>query len=272
MVPKYFDIHSHINDVRFDDDRDEVLVRMREGDFFAIDVGTDEKTSAGVVTLSENSNGLIYASIGVHPIDDITAQFNEVVFAKQADSPRVVAIGECGLDYSRLSDVPNVEAEKARQKELFEAQVDFAIKRNLPLMIHCRDSEKQLADAHRDVLKIFNNKKEEAGAKLRGNIHFFSKTIEIAREYIKLGFTISFTGVITFTNEYDDVVRLAPLTSIMAETDCPYVAPKSRRGKRNEPIFVEEVYRKIADLRGEDFETVRAAIVENALRSFSILA
>lgn len=137
-------------------------------------------------------------------------------------------------------------------------------------MIHCRDSEKSLADAHRDAIGIFAAKKKEAGERLRGNIHFFSQTTEIAREYFALGFTISFTGVITFTHEYDEVVRFAPLDHIMAETDCPYVAPAPYRGKRNEPIYVEEVVKKIAELRGEDFEVVREALVQNAFRVFNI--
>ncbi|KKT60068.1 MAG: Sec-independent protein TatD [Parcubacteria group bacterium GW2011_GWC1_44_26] len=109
-----------------------------------------------------------------------------------------------------------------------------------------------------------------AGERLRGNIHFFSQTIEIAREYFALDFTISITGVITFSNEYDEVVRLSPLDKIMSETDCPYVSPAPYRGKRNEPIFVEEVVKKIAEIRNEDFETVRSALVQNAIRVFNI--
>lgn len=270
MAPKFFDIHSHVNDVRFDDDRADVLARMHENSVFAIDVGTDEKTSREVVAMAGNAGGGIFAAIGVHPIDDSRAQFNYESFLKIADSSRVVAIGECGLDYSRLEDVPDIDIEKLRQRKLFEAQVDFAIERNLPLMIHCRDSKKDLADAHRDVLAVLVTRKTDAGSRLRGNVHFFSQTIEIAREYFELGFTISFTGVITFAHEYDEVIRLAPLDKIMSETDCPYVAPAPYRGKRNEPVYVIEVVKKIAELRGEDFETVRAALVENAFRTFNI--
>ncbi len=270
MLPLYFDIHAHVNDTRFDEDRDEVLARMRERGVWAIMVGTDYKSSQEAATMASFAGGGVYATIGVHPIDDRDEKFNEPFFAELATGPRIVAVGECGLDYSRLADVEDIAAEKMRQKELFEAQVDFALAQNLPLMLHVRDSGKTLADAHRDVLAVLASRKIVAGKKLRGNVHFFSQTIDIAREYFALGFAISFTVVITFSNEYDEVVRLAPLDKIMSETDCPYVAPVPYRGKRNEPIFVEEIVKKIAELRNEDFETVRATLVQNALRTFNI--
>lgn len=270
MIPKFFDIHAHVNDARFDEDRAEVLLSMRERGFSAIMVGTDEKSSQDVSAMATKVPGGVFACIGVHPIDDTKAQFNKAIFSKIADNPLVVAVGECGIDYSRLDEVKDRDSEKARQKELFEAQVDFAIERNLPLMIHCRDSEKTLADAHRAVLDILVQKKKEAGECLRGDVHFFSQTIEIAKEYFALGFSISFTGVITFTHEYDDVVRFSPLEKIMAETDSPYVAPAPYRGKRNDPRYVEEVVKKIAEIRGEDFDMVRSALVQNALKMFGI--
>lgn len=270
MLPQYFDIHAHVNDERFSEDRIEVLERMREHGVFAIVVGTDYKSSQEAANIASFVEDGVYASIGVHPIDDRNEKFREPFFAELSVGPRVVAVGECGLDYSRLADVSDVALEKARQKKLFEEQIDFALARNLPLMIHCRDSDKALADAHRDVLALLKTKKNIAAGRLRGNIHFFSQTIDIAREYFALDFTISITGVITFSNEYDEVVRLSPLDKIMSETDCPYVAPVPYRGKRNEPIYVEEIVKRIAEIRGEDFETVRSALVQNALRVFNI--
>lgn len=270
MLPKFFDIHAHVNDARFDEDRNNVLARMRECGVWAIMVGTDYKSSQQAAMMSSFVSEGVFASIGVHPIDDKDERFREPFFADLVTCPRIVAIGECGLDYSRLSDVEDVEAEKTRQQILFKAQIDFALAHNLPIMLHVRDSDKSLADAHQDILEILSEKKNMAGERLSGNVHFFSQTIDIAREYFALDFTISFTGVITFSNEYDEVVRLAPLDKIMSETDCPYVSPVPYRGKRNEPIFVEEVVRKIAELRNENFETVRAALVQNALRTFNI--
>lgn len=270
MIPQFFDIHAHINDERFNDDRREVLARMREHGVYAIVVGTDYQSSQEAANMASFAEEGVYASIGVHPIDDRNEKFREPFFAELATSSKVVAVGECGLDYSRLDDAENVAEEKERQKKLFEEQIDFALAKNLPLMIHCRDSKKELADAHKDVLTLLKTKKNMAEERLRGNIHFFAQTIEIAREYFELDFTISFTGVITFSNEYDEVVRLAPLDKIMSETDCPYVSPVPYRGKRNEPIYVEEVVKRIAEIRGEDFETVRSAFVQNALRVFNI--
>ncbi|TAN36574.1 TatD family deoxyribonuclease [Patescibacteria group bacterium] len=269
-LPRFFDIHAHVNDVAFDVDRNAVLSRMREKNIFAIMVGTDHKTSQGAAMMASFADSGVYASIGVHPIDDQGALFREPFFDDLVAFPRVVAVGECGLDYSRLSDTIDVPAEKARQRKLFEAQVDFATEKNLPLMIHCRDSDKALADAHRDIISILATKKKDNGEKVRGNIHFFAQNIDIAREYFALDFTISFTGVITFSREYDEVIRMAPLDRILSETDCPYVAPIPYRGKRNEPIYVEEIVKKIAEIRNEDFETVRAALVQNAIRVFNI--
>ncbi|MCK9345291.1 MAG: TatD family hydrolase [Candidatus Pacebacteria bacterium] len=270
MIPQFFDIHGHLNDVQFDQDRDVVLERMKMRSVGGVVVGTDEKTSREVVEMAEKSPEQIYAAIGIHPIDNRNEKFHESVFAELAQSPRVIAVGECGLDYSRPAEVSDVSLEKKRQRALFEEQIDFAIAHNLPLMLHIRDCDKARADAHRDVLAILTEKKKTAGEALRGDVHFFAQTLEIAREYFALGFTISFTGVITFSREYDEVIREAPLESIMSETDCPYVAPVPYRGKRNEPIYVEEVVKKIAEIRGEDFETVRAQLVANVIRTFNL--
>ncbi|MBI5400903.1 MAG: TatD family hydrolase [Candidatus Yonathbacteria bacterium] len=284
-MPQFFDIHAHVNDVRYDEDRNNVLARMREREVFAIMVGTDYKSSQDVAMMASFVDDGVYATIGVHP-NDTDGLFREEIFTDLLAVRRVVAVGECGLDYSRLGDIPDVVLEKKRQRELFSAQIDFAIAHDLPLMLHVRDSEGLArpgrvsrhssgdlsadSDAHRDTIAILNEKKKNASARLRGNVHFFSQTIDIAREYFAIDFTISFTGVITFSHEYDEVVRLAPLDRIMSETDCPYVTPMPYRGKRNEPIFVEEVVKRIAEIRGEDFETVRTALVQNALRTFNI--
>ena len=277
MLPQFFDIHSHINDSSFDGDRESVLARMHERGVWTVAVGTDYKSSQDAVTIASFAEDGVFASIGVPPADDKGALFREPFFTDLLASPRIVAVGECGLDYSRLptgqaglADIPDVPTEKQRQHTLFEAQVDFAIAHDLPLMIHCRDSDKGLADAHRDILAMLAAKKKLAGSKLKGNIHFFSQTIDIAREYFALDFTVSFTGVITFSREYDEVIRLAPLDRILSETDCPFVTPIPHRGKRNEPIFVEEVVKKIAEIRNEDPETVRTALVRNALRAFGL--
>lgn len=270
MIPRFFDIHAHVHDKAFDADRSIVVERMLREGVWSIMVGTDRKTSQEVVALASRYEQGVYASIGVHPIDDQNETFDAVFFGELIRAGKVVAVGECGLDYSRLEGDGDHADEKRRQKELFEQQIDFALDHNLPLMIHCRDRDKERADAHRDVLAILREKKDAGAGKLRGNVHFFSQTHHIAEEYNDLGFTASFTGVITFTHEYDEVIKSSPLTTIMTETDCPYVAPAPFRGKRNEPSFVTHVVEKIAALRGEDFEVVRAQMVANAMRVFNI--
>ena len=145
----------------------------------------------------------------------------------------------------------------------FEAQIDIAVKYNKPLMIHCRD-------AYPEVLKILTDKKEIHGDKLRGNFHFFAGTLEEAQQILDLGFNFSFTGVITFAKQYEDLVKMAPLDRIFSETDCPYVTPAPYRGKRNEPAYVSEVVKKIAEIKEMDTEAVNAQIVKNAVNFFSL--
>lgn len=260
MMPSFFDIHSHINDKQFDGDIVAVIEQMRQEDVWSIIVGTDRRSSQLAAQISYFYPHL-YSAIGIHPTDNPTEHFWLEYFEELAASPKVVAVGECGLDYFRAKD--ESAEEKKRQKDLFEHQLEFAVAINKPLMIHCRA-------AHTDMLDILASKKKEHGDKLRGNIHFFSEGKETAQKYFDLDFSISFTGVLTFTSDYDAVVRYAPLEKIMSETDSPYVAPVPYRGERNDPRRVKEVVKRIAQIRGEDYEKVRKAMVDNALRVFNI--
>lgn len=259
--PLYFDAHSHINDPRFDADIDEVLSRMKEAGVWSLVVGTEKNLSSAAVKLAKEHDG-IFASVGLHPTDAREEKFDDVFYRTLANNPKTLAIGECGLDYFRLNEEDR-KKEEMRQRDTFESQLELAVSLNKPLMIHCRN-------AHQDMLEILTSKKREHGDKLRGNIHFFSEGSETAKKYFDLDFTISFTGVITFARDYDETVRYAPLDLILSETDCPYVTPAPYRGKRNEPLYVREVVKKIAEIREEDFETVRAELVKNTFRVFSI--
>lgn len=258
--PRFFDVHSHVNDARFDSDRIEVIERTLRGDVFTISVGTDRRSSQLVTQMAEFYDGM-YSSIGIHPTDNTKEEFNEKYFTQLASSSKVVAVGECGLDYLRAADAS--ADEKKRQKDLFETQIEFAARIGKPLMVHCRD-------AHSDAIDILSSKKREYGEKLSGNIHFFSAGRDTAKQYLELGFSMSFSGVVTFAREYDDAVRYIPLDMIMSETDSPYAAPVPFRGRRNEPLYVEEVVKKIAEIRGEPFEAVAPALVANAFRIFGI--
>lgn len=252
-VPKYFDIHSHLNFKDYEEDWEEVIKRLHKTETHTIVIGTDLANSRKAVEIAEKHDG-IYASIGIHPIDDKRGEFNEAEFEKLVGNLKVVAIGECGLDF--------YHAEKAsdfnRQKDLFLKQLNFAVKNGKSLMIHARN-------AYQELLNILEPLKQELGGKLRGNIHFFSGTWEEAERFHAIGFTTSFTAVITLTPEFDEVVKKSPLNMILSETDAPFVPPANRKGERNEPSYVSEVVKRMAEIRGEDFERVRAALVENAL-------
>ena len=245
-MPKYFDIHSHLNFPDYDQDREEVIARLKETETHTITVGTDFESSKWAVELTDQYEE-IYACIGIHPIDAKNSDIS--LFSDLAKHPKVVAIGECGLDFYHAKKSEDYE----RQKNLFLDQINFAIKYNKPLMIHARD-------AYEEILEILEQFKE-----LRGNIHFFAGSLDIAKRFLQIGFTMSFTGVITFTHDYDEVIKNLPLNMIMSETDAPYVSPVPYRGKRNEPSYVGEVVKKIAEIRGESEETVRVVLVNNAL-------
>ncbi len=260
MDKKYIDIHAHINFADFSEDRDEVVSRAQKNGVSIINVGTRHTTSIEVTRLTEKYENM-YATIGVHPIYSDKEEFNENAFSELLENKKVVAIGECGLDYYHLSG--DVEAMKEKQKEIFRKQIELAIKFDRPMMIHCRD-------AYGDILEILNEYKKTAGETLRGNIHFFAGTKNEAEKFLNLGFDLSFTGVITFAPQYKELVEFVPIDKIHAETDCPYVAPAPNRGKRNEPVFVIDVVKKIAEIKGISAEALSKQLILNAQKLFNL--
>lgn len=265
IEPEYIDIHSHISFPDFDGDREAVIGRMKERNIWAIDVGVDFENSRKA---SENSaaNQNIFASAGLHPSDTASEIFDKAAYRKLFANHKVVAVGECGLDYFRLhennqaSQKLKVESGKERQEEIFKKHIELAIELNKPLIIHCRL-------AHDDVLDILNSYRSPM---LRGDIHFFSGNWKQAQKYFDFGFLISFTGVITFTRDYDEIIKQSPLEKIMIETDAPFVAPVPYRGKRNEPLYVVEVAKKIAEIKNISCEEVAKTTTENAIRLFNL--
>lgn len=266
MKPKFFDVHSHISFSDFKKDYHDVIARMRKKNVWTITVGVDKKSSDRAVTFTQQYEE-VYAAIGLHPADNTKETFDPNFYNFLAKNKKVVAIGECGLDYFRIKEGDTKE--KDRQKKEFENQIKFALEVDLPLMLHCRPSDGKM-DAYEDVLEILERYKKDHGDKLRGNSHFFTGSTEIAERFLKIGFALSFTGVITFTEDYDEIVRLTPMDMILIETDAPYVAPKPYRGKRNEPSYVVEVAKRIAEIKGMNAEVVREKLVENSLRIFNI--
>jgi TatD DNase family protein len=261
MERAYVDIHSHLNLEHFAHDLPEVVMRMRAQQVCTIVVGVDAATSQKAVLLAENYPE-IYACVGIHPVDDLHAVFDPDWLSVLAAHERVVAIGECGLDYYRTDD-PN---EKKRQSNIFSAQIEFAATHSLPLMLHGRPTRGTM-DAYEDMLAILEDMSRRYST-VRGNAHFFVGSIPIARRFLALNFTLSFPGVITFAREYDEVVQYVPVDMLHAETDAPYATPEPYRGTRNEPVYVTEIVAKIAQIKGHDVETVRAVLRENARRVF----
>ncbi|MES2953709.1 MAG: TatD family hydrolase [Patescibacteria group bacterium] len=260
MEFSFFDVHSHIQDKAFDTDRAEVILRMKEKGIGSIVAGCDPEMNEGAVALAE-AHDFLWATVGLHPVEGSVLPYDGDTLRRLAEHPKVVAIGETGLDYFHITDPEKREA----QKDLFETQIHLAEDVGKPLMIHIRPSKGSRADAYWDALLLLDQ-----FPKAKGNIHFFAGDPKVAEEYLKRGFTLSLTGVLTFAREYDEVVKNAPLEMILSETDCPYVAPAPYRGKRNEPLYVEEVVKKIAEIRGEDVEAVGRAMVENAIRVFGL--
>lgn len=261
---KYFDAHCHIQFAQYDEDRDAVLASMREAEVGAVIVGTDSTHSKQAVDLADGET--LFASIGLHPNDKPSEGYDDAYYAELARNPTVVAIGECGLDYFRPEDP---EAEKARQKDVFMRHIELAAVTDKPLMIHARPSKGSM-DAYLDTAELLREAQSVHGDRVRGNMHFYVGDVETTKKLLELGCTFSFTAVLTFARDYDEVIRYLPLDRTLTETDAPYVAPASRRGQRNDPLAVIDVVNAIAEIRGENPERVREAVFENAKRVFRL--
>ncbi|MBI2639628.1 MAG: TatD family hydrolase [Candidatus Sungbacteria bacterium] len=300
-IPKLFDIHTHVQFAAFRDDADLVIKRARDSGVWMVNVGTQKDTAARAVGFTEKYTEGVYAAVGLHPIHTeksyhdeqelgITNKelggfesrgevFDYEYYKKLAENPKVVAIGECGLDYAvfvreqrerqqkRASaetcgegGLP-IEERKAKQHRVFLQQIKLAAEVKKPLMIHCRQ-------AFPDLIQILSSKLQVLSSP-PGIIHFFSGVKEDAKELLDLGFSFSFGGVITFSRDYDEVVKYIPMERILLETDAPYVAPIPYRGKRNEPLYVIEVAKKLAELKNLSVEEVSEMTTKNALALFS---
>jgi len=259
MHMKFFDAHAHLQLSQFDEDRSAVLARMVESDTAAIMVGVDLRTSRGAVVLAEKYD-FLWAAVGLHPNDNPSEAFDAGAFEELAQNPRVVAIGECGLDYFRSG---GTDEERGAQKSRFEKQIKLAAEVQKPLIIHCRN-------AHDDMLEILATARTHHGDALKIVMHFFTVSGEVAQKYIDLDCYLSFPGPITYADMYDDSIRMAALERILVETDSPFAAPVPFRGKRNEPSYVPQIIEKIAFVRGEETVALQEQILENARSVFGL--
>jgi TatD DNase family protein len=252
------DTHVHLDFEQFDQDREAVLRRAFEaGVTWLVDVGADLASSRRAVALAMREPR-VWAAVGIHPhdADTVTPPALDELRAL-AMGPRVLAIGETGLDYYRdLSPRP-------RQRDAFAAQLALAQELGLPVIVHDRE-------AHADALSILRAA-ARAGNELRGVLHCFSGDPDFAREVLDLGFYVGIDGPVTYpgARTLSEVARLVPLERLLLETDSPYLAPQARRGKRNEPAYVRLVAERVAELRGLSPEEVGRVTSDNACALFN---
>lgn len=254
-----FDAHTHIHFPAYDFDREEVIKRAQVASVKMITVGTNLQTSKEAIVVAEKYPKDIWATVGIHPTEignwSTTWRMEIENLKMLAQYSMVVAIGECGLDYYRLPIQDSIcqPADKIqeKQKEVFLQQVKIAKEFKKPLMIHCRPS-KGTNDAYEDLLLIsqFHN------SPIPKIIHFFVGSLKVAKKLLDISCYFTFGGAITFVRDYDEVIKYLPLENILLETDAPYVAPVPYRGQRNEPAYVMEVAKKIAEIKNLSLEKV----------------
>ena len=278
---KLFDCHTHVHFAAFEKDYREAIQRALDAGVKMITVGTQRDTSRRAVEVANEYPNGVYAAVGLHPVHTEKSyhdpkelgggagftsrgeEFDYEYYKKLAADSKVVAIGECGLDYYRLT--ADRESQVAKQKEVFIKQIELAKELNKPLMIHCRPS-KGTDDAYEDMLNIISKSKTQ-NPKIS---HFFVGSLDIAKKMLEVGFYFTFGGVITFARDYDEVIKYIPLDRIMLETDAPYVSPEPYRGKRNEPAYVVETAKKLAEVKGVNVEEVANVTSSTAKKVFGI--
>ncbi|WP_409252460.1 TatD family hydrolase [Bacillus sp. SCS-153A] len=252
-----FDTHVHLNADQFSEDLEEVIDRARgEGVANMVVVGFDRPTINKAMELVE-SYDFLYAAIGWHPVDAVDMKDEDLKWIEELSShPKVVAIGETGLDYHWDKSPKEV------QQEVFRKQIRLAKKVKLPIVIHNRE-------ATQDIVDILQ---EEEAKEVGGIMHCFSGSPETARVCLEMNFLISLGGPVTFKNakKPKEVAEEVPLEKLLIETDCPYLAPHPYRGKRNEPSYVKLVAEQIAELKGITFEEVAEKTTQNAKKLFGI--
>lgn len=304
----FFDAHTHAAFPAYDADREAMMFRAKEAGVKMITVGTQASSSRAAIELAREYPEDVWATVGFHPShavvgspdataganfgkagiwhhdqneqkEDAPEKFDIEKLGYLARDPKVVAIGECGLDYYHMNTkhITQDIAERARerQKDIFIQQIELAHRVQKPLMIHCRS-------AFPDLISILNAERSTLNAVAPGAIHFFSGTPDEARELLDIGFAFTFGGVITFSRDYDGVIKMLPLDRILSETDAPYVTPEPYRSTplesrrlptgqvRNEPAYVVETVKKMAEIKELTAEKMAETILSNAMAIFGI--
>ncbi|MFA5126737.1 MAG: TatD family hydrolase [Patescibacteria group bacterium] len=265
------DTHAHLNFKAFDEDRQAVMARCQQAGMKLINVGAAQATSQKAVELADGQN--FYAALALHPIHIYDEDFSEKQFQALIDKNKnkIVAIGETGLDYWHLSEsiekgAESIAAIKQKQRLIFKAHIRLAKENNLPLIIHCRFSPDE-PRAYDDVYDVL----QEEGVD-RGVIHCYVGDLAGAKKFIDLGFYLGFNGIITFDKSgvLEDIIKWIPKERILIETDCPWLTPVPFRGKRNEPLYVQYVAEKIAQIKRKNSEEIIKITGDNAKKLFNI--
>lgn len=307
----FIDTHAHVNFKAYKEDAEPTIQNALDAGVLVVNVGTHLSTSQEALATAEKYKTGVYAVVGIHPVHTYSQdlqeeetqfktraeKFDYEVYKKLASNPKVLGIGECGLDYFRLpaeanieSGILNIEQIKQTQKESFIAQLRLAKELNKTLVIHSRSS-KGTDDACLDILEIMKNEllptssfeKEEESAvspslqkrgqgELRFVLHSYTGSPEVAKMFVDLGAYLSFNGIITFdkTGNQEAVLKVVPKDKIVLETDCPFLTPVPNRGKRNEPLFVKHVAEHVAKVLGLSVSEVEELTTNNAKKLYNL--
>lgn len=278
------DTHAHVQFSGFKDEADAVMQRSLDAGMVVVNVGSQIDTSTEAVKMLEKYPERVYAVVGLHPehtfkhtLDEEESHFetrqedfNYDAYKILAQNPRVVGIGECGLDYYRFEEGSDIAKIKEQQRAAFDQQIKLALELDKALVVHCRPSPKTV-DAYEDLISILSEVKQQS-PQLRFEVHCFTGTLGVAKKFVELGGFLGLNGIITFdkTGTSEEVVKNISMDSIILETDCPYLSPVPLRGKRNEPLNVKYVAEKIADWKNVSFEEVETKTTENAKQLFKL--
>lgn len=275
------DTHCHLNFNAYKDDIDEVVRRTLDAGMRVINVGSQRTTSERAIKIAQKYPGKMFAAVALHPIhlhsthvDDIEIpftsreeEFDETLYDRLAGERGVVAVGECGLDYFRMPYGIDEREVSKKQKDVFLKHIGLARKHSLPLILHCRSMKEDPEKAYLEMLEVLQHARY-----FRGVVHCYGSTLNVAKKFLDAGFLISFTGIITFPNaeSLSEVVKYVPLDRLMVETDAPYLAPQQFRGKRNEPLYVQYIAQRVAEVKGIPYDEVERQTTENAVEFFGL--
>ena len=254
------DTHCHLNFDEFENDREEIIGRCLSNDVWMINVGANYETSKKAIEIAEKYKRGVYAAVALHPHNVEKENYDISLYHNMASNKKVVAIGECGLDYTFCE---NDEKIQKLQQKVFIRHLELVKELNKPVIIHSRR-------LFPEILKLISNF-NTANFQLKGVLHCYMGRWSYAEEYLKLGFYISFTGLITYARDYDKVIKNTPLERILLETDAPELAPVPHRGERNIPDYVEFVARKIAEIKEISFEKIASQTTKNAKDLFNLV-